>query len=90
MNVTLRGARPDDREAVSALHVSSWLNAYRGMLPDGYLDGPLRPELEAYWRQALPRAGEMDKPIGGHPVVQAEYVWSSLSGLADTQRRPTA
>ena len=175
MNVVLRDARLGDRDAISALHFSSWLSAYRGMLPDGYLDGPLKRELEVYWRDALPRAGEMDtilvaecdgslcgfiaawndperdgmafidnlhvdparrgagvggklmaevarrlkaknyrgaylwvfaqnkgarrlyerlggtfqremdKPISGHPVVQAEYVWSSLSDLADTQ-----
>ena len=33
---------------------------------------------------------EMDKPISGHPVMQAEYVWSSLSGLSGAQRGPMA
>ena len=178
--MTLRGARLDDRDAISALHFSSWLSAYRGMLPDSYLDGPLKSELDTYWREALPRAGEMDevlvaechvslcgfiaawndperdgmafidnlhvdptrrgagiggklmaeaaerlqakhyrgaylwvfaqnqgarrlyerlggefqretdKPISGHPVMQAEYVWSSLSGLSGAQRGLTA
>ena len=172
MNVTIRSADLEDRSAISALHFRSWLSAYRGMLPDSYLDGPLKSELETYWSAALPRAGdkdviltaecdgslsgfiaawndperdgmafidnlhvdptrrgggmgqhlmaeaavclqakgyrgaylwvfaenagarrlyerlggefrrEMDKPISGHPVMQAEYVWSDLSALA--------
>lgn len=172
MDVTVRGAGPGDQSLIAALHFSSWLSAYRGMLPDSYLDGPLKSELETYWSAALPRAGdtdviltaecdgslcgfiaawndperdgmafidnlhvdparrgagtgrrlmaeaaerlqakgysgaylwvfadnagarrlyerlgaelrrEMDKPISGHPVMQAEYVWSDLSALA--------
>lgn len=36
--VVLRRAEPDDNEAVSTVHVRSWQGAYRGLLPDGYLD----------------------------------------------------
>jgi hypothetical protein len=39
----LRAARPDDAEAVAGVHVRSWQVAYRGLLPDDYLDG-LRAE----------------------------------------------
>jgi ribosomal protein S18 acetylase RimI-like enzyme len=39
----VRPARPEDGEAVADLHVRSWQVAYRGLLPDHYLDG-LRPE----------------------------------------------
>ena len=178
-DMTIRYARADDPTAISALHFNSWLSAYRGMLPDSYLDGPLKEELEAYWTQALPRAGELDtilvavrddvlcgfiavwndaeragmafidnlhvdpalrgggigrrliaeaaaqlqakdyqgvyllvltgntgarrlyerlggvcrreleKLIGGHPAVQAEYVWTDLSGLAGGARGVT-
>lgn len=39
----LRPAEPDDAMAVAGVHVRSWQFAYRGLLPDVYLDH-LRPE----------------------------------------------
>lgn len=41
--VTLRPAEPADALAVAIVHVRSWQAAYRGLLPDHYLDA-LRPE----------------------------------------------
>jgi GNAT superfamily N-acetyltransferase len=40
---SVRDARPDDAAGVAAVHVRSWQAAYRGLLPDDYLDA-LRPE----------------------------------------------
>jgi ribosomal protein S18 acetylase RimI-like enzyme len=39
----VRAAVPGDAAQVAAVHVRSWQAAYRGLLPDDYLDG-LRPE----------------------------------------------
>jgi GNAT superfamily N-acetyltransferase len=39
----VRGAEPDDAAAVAGVHVRSWQAAYRGLIPDAYLDA-LRPE----------------------------------------------
>lgn len=39
----LRPAQPDDALDVARVHVCSWQAAYRGLLPDAYLD-QLRPE----------------------------------------------
>ena len=39
----LRLAVPDDALAVARIHVRAWQAGYRGLLPDGYLDG-LRAE----------------------------------------------
>jgi GNAT superfamily N-acetyltransferase len=39
----LRRAVPGDETAVAGVHVRSWQAAYRGLLPDEYLDG-LQPE----------------------------------------------
>lgn len=41
--LTLRSAGPEDAARVADVHVRSWQVAYRGLLPDAYLDG-LRPE----------------------------------------------
>lgn len=35
----LRPAEPEDALAVAGVHVRSWQVAYRGLLPDAYLDG---------------------------------------------------
>jgi ribosomal protein S18 acetylase RimI-like enzyme len=37
--VRLRRAEPTDNDAVATVHVRSWQAAYRGLLPDVYLDG---------------------------------------------------
>ncbi|MGB6192960.1 MAG: GNAT family N-acetyltransferase, partial [Terracidiphilus sp.] len=39
----MRLAQPDDAMAVARVHVRSWQAAYRGLIPDAFLDG-LRPE----------------------------------------------
>lgn len=48
-----RDAGPDDASAVAALHVASWQAAYRGELPDAYLDGALVTEKSAHWERKL-------------------------------------
>ena len=40
---TVRSARPEDAAEVAGVHVRSWQAAYRGLLPDEYLDA-LDPE----------------------------------------------
>ena len=42
----LRAATPDDAMAVANVHVRSWQVAYRGLMPDEFLDA-LRPEVRA-------------------------------------------
>lgn len=47
--VQIRAATLADRSAISAIHVASWRNTYRGMLPDAFLDGPVSDELYKVW-----------------------------------------
>jgi ribosomal protein S18 acetylase RimI-like enzyme len=53
--VTVRPAVEDDAAAIAAVHVRSWQSAYRGHLPDGYLDAlPAQLERrEAMWREVI-------------------------------------
>jgi len=44
--MNLRPAVPDDALAVARVHVRAWQVAYRGLMPDDYLQG-LRPEERA-------------------------------------------
>lgn len=51
----VRPAVPDDAEAVAAVHIASWQAAYRGQLPDDFLDG-LESQFRAradFWRQEI-------------------------------------
>jgi GNAT superfamily N-acetyltransferase len=53
----LRLAVPDDALAVARVHVRAWQAGYRGLLPDGYLDG-----LRAEDRAARYTFGRLDGP----------------------------
>ena len=55
--VTLRAAAPADALAVARVHVRAWQVGYRGLLPDGYLDG-----LRAEDRAARYTLGRSDGP----------------------------
>lgn len=63
----LREAGAADWEAVAALHIASWRSAYRGILRDAYLDGPIEAERRAVWRERL-----ADGPQPGQIVIVAE------------------
>ncbi len=55
----VRRARADDAQAIGAVHVDVWRWAYRGQMPDAFLDG-LRPDRRAaQWRRWL-TDGELD------------------------------
>jgi ribosomal protein S18 acetylase RimI-like enzyme len=43
---SIRPARPNDAAAIAQVHIRTWQTAYRGQLPDTYLDA-LHNELEA-------------------------------------------
>jgi GNAT superfamily N-acetyltransferase len=64
--VTIRHARIDDAAALGRLHVRAWQAAYRGQMPDDYLDGLRAEERAAGWDRGLQR----DR--ARHPVLVAE------------------
>ena len=43
-------AEPSDADAIAQLHARSWHTAYRGILSDEFLDGPLLADRLALWR----------------------------------------
>lgn len=53
-----RDAGPSDWEAIADLHARSWASAYRGILSDSYLDGPLRDERRHAWRDRMVPGGD--------------------------------
>jgi GNAT superfamily N-acetyltransferase len=52
--VIVRRARPSDAPQMARVHVTSWQQTYRGLMPDSVLDDPnLLPARERFWTSAL-------------------------------------
>jgi GNAT superfamily N-acetyltransferase len=51
----VRRARPADAAPLAVVHVRSWQGAYRGLLPQEYLDGLEPADRTDRWRRALER-----------------------------------
>lgn len=49
MDVEVRAAEPGDVDALGVIHVAAWRAAYRGMMPDAYLDGLEPAARSAMW-----------------------------------------
>jgi len=46
----IRQARPDDADRIGAIQVLAWQAAYRGVMPDAYLDDLDPDDRAGYWR----------------------------------------
>jgi ribosomal protein S18 acetylase RimI-like enzyme len=53
--MTVRAATVDDAAAVAQIHVDAWRAAYRGQMPDAYLDALSVEERARMWCGALAR-----------------------------------
>jgi GNAT superfamily N-acetyltransferase len=49
----LRPITPADATVIASLHTASWRAAYRGILSDAYLDGPIDGDRHATWQTRL-------------------------------------
>ncbi|BBK45151.1 hypothetical protein STVA_51710 [Allostella vacuolata] len=56
----IRAATPGDAAGIATLHARSWRAAYRGILPDDYLDGRATAELAAHWADIFERPRDTD------------------------------
>ena len=75
--VTVRRARPSDAPQMAQIHVTSWQQTYRGLMPDSVLDDPnLLPARERFWTSAL-----TDERWSGNRTVVAE-VDGTIVGIA--------
>ena len=65
----VRIARPEDVESIAALHTESWRSAYRGLVPQAFLDGPLGEERLHAWRERF-----------ASPQPERRHVLTAISG----------
>lgn len=70
----IRRARRDDADEVARVHVHSWQVAYRGLLPDDYLDS-LRPQDRA-------NRYSFEDPDPNHPLTLVAVEKSTITGFA--------
>jgi GNAT superfamily N-acetyltransferase len=70
--VRVRVARPEDARPVAEVHVASWRHAYRGVLPDEYLDRLSVDDRAAMWLGAFadtdPKSGAFVAEESGRVV----------------------
>lgn len=51
--ITIRAAQADDLPQIARLHVASWRESYRGILPEAVMQGLDAGSRETMWRQAM-------------------------------------
>ena len=83
-----RAARPDDAQAIAALHTGSWQRHYRGAFSDAFLDHDATGYLLALWTARLadpdPRArtvlAERDTTIVGlaYTLLDHDTTWGAF------------
>ena len=72
----IRHAIVDDADALGRLHVRAWQAAYRGVMPDEYLDGLDPSDRAVMWRGRIPRTDLtplLVAVVDGEPVGFATY-----------------
>jgi hypothetical protein len=63
----IRNASIDDADAIGAVVVRAWQAAYRGIMPDDYLDGLRAEQRAAMWQRVLADLGPDRRDAHGHP-----------------------
>ncbi|MGB8861677.1 MAG: GNAT family N-acetyltransferase [Ilumatobacteraceae bacterium] len=88
--LVIRHATEADADAMGRLHVRAWQGAYRGVMPDEYLDGLQADERIAMWRGRIARTdlppmlvAELMGEVVGFAVFGAEQPTDDHSGCGE-------
>ena len=86
--LNLRALTAADAAQVAGVHAESWRSAYRGILPDSYLDRDVDAERLVYWENRLNAPGQGDcgvlalnheTPVGfGFAIANESPAWGHL------------
>ena len=74
--MTIRMAEPADADVIAQLHARSWHSAYRGILSDEFLDGPLLADRRSLWRARFAQVNRTDR------MVLVDEVAGQIHGFA--------
>ena len=86
--IHIRQATPEDAAAIARFHVGGWQSAYRGLLPDAYLEALDLGESEARHRETLRRRAGTGRREW---VLEAEGVacgWAAAGPARDEDLGP--
>jgi GNAT superfamily N-acetyltransferase len=75
-HVVFRSATANDCKSIASLHTESWRNAYRGILPDAYLDGAIVEDRVRLWQ------GRFLSPHGDRRYIVLAEAERTLVGFA--------
>lgn len=89
MTCSLLPATVEDTADIAALHIESWRTAYRGLLPDEFLDGPVVDDRVRLWNARMPAPAPerrlVLKALGAeateHGVAKAALADHALTGF---------
>jgi GNAT superfamily N-acetyltransferase len=62
VNTAIVSATVDDVASIAALHAASWRSAYRGLLPDTFLDNDVEQDRRDLWEHRF-RPGAAQRPL---------------------------
>jgi ribosomal protein S18 acetylase RimI-like enzyme len=91
VHITVREATVDDAEAITDAHVTAWQVAYRGMIPDSYLDS-LDSERASRVERRRVNIGAPDEPAVFNLVGEADGAvagWFAGGPSRDDDRHET-
>lgn len=77
--LTIRAAAPEDAAAIAAFHTEVWREAYRGVVPDDYLDSVGEAERTARWS---------DRLASGVRPAHLALIGGRVVGVVSTSGRP--
>ncbi|MGV2828632.1 N-acetyltransferase family protein [Myxosarcina sp. GI1(2024)] len=77
----IREAKLTDAEAITKVHVDTWLDTYRGIIPDDYLAKLSYEQRETSWRKILAEAS-----TNNHPIYVVENSENEIIAFADGGR----
>lgn len=80
--LTLRAATLADAALIASIHSTSWQATYRGLLPDGFLDGEVSQERAAYWEARL------GAPGGERRIIQIAELEGEPIGFVCVEHQP--
>lgn len=82
--ITIRPPVLGDEDALCRVHIRAWQTAYRGILPDDFLDGMRFEDRIERWRERVANVGEGQFPLvaealdaQGQPAIVG-FVWGGL------------
>jgi GNAT superfamily N-acetyltransferase len=83
-DVVLRNATVEDADGIARVHIATWQAAYRGIVPDDYLDAMDVGDRTARWRNVL------EHPNGPTWVAASDEAvvgWANAGPARDTDTR---